>query len=159
MYRKDIEMKGLEEFLRKANRNTYAADGERSPATRLGSEDLEFCDGDWVYHDTYFGSARFIGEEIVYYKGVPVWGMNYYGYIVRQGILPKAVYTFLKQALLQESGDVIPVRGPKVFSVNALTYRNTVSGSLENFEGREEIDMDGACVYRARYHGGNIVDP
>lgn len=48
-------------------------------ASRRSSTDYEYENNDMVYHDTYFGSDNFMGEEIVYKGGEPIWGMNYYG--------------------------------------------------------------------------------
>jgi len=57
--------------------------------------------------------AYFTGQEIVYYSGVPIWGMSYAGG-VSQGILDKEmknVYAFLGQAL-REIPIEAPFRGP-----------------------------------------------
>ncbi|HLI90766.1 MAG TPA: DUF5680 domain-containing protein, partial [Ktedonobacteraceae bacterium] len=50
---------------------------------RLGSKDLQFSEHDWAYHDSYPGESDFIGQEIVYYRVKPVWGMNYFGVILQ----------------------------------------------------------------------------
>lgn len=64
----------LADFLREANLNTYANIGvKKATSLRPGSSDYHFEKGDLVYHDTYFGSTKFIGEEIVYKKGKPAW--------------------------------------------------------------------------------------
>ena len=39
--------------------------------------------------------------------------MNYYGVIVSEQIDEKTLYGFLRDALMQECGDLIPIRGPQ----------------------------------------------
>ena len=57
----------LIEFLIKAKVNTYA-DGikYKVPSTKPNSIDYHYEEDDYVYHDTYFGGTRFMGEEVVY---------------------------------------------------------------------------------------------
>jgi len=146
----------LGEFLTKANKHTYAADGTKTEPSRLASEDFDYKEGNLTYHDTYFGSANFIGEEIVYEDNNPIWGANYYGYIQDVNLSVKQVYGFLKEALIQEYNNIIPVRGPKSFKNDKFEYQNQVSGDLSNFEGAEIILYNGRPVYKAFYHGGLV---
>ena len=53
-------------FLIKAKQNTYAGSGFLSQASRTGSKDLSFREGNWHYLDTYLGDFHFIGEEAVW---------------------------------------------------------------------------------------------
>jgi hypothetical protein len=152
-----IDLKRLSEFLNEANENMYAADGRRIKSTRLESRDLEFKKGDLVCHDTYFGNKNFIGEEVVYEKDSPVWGVNYFGFIIDRKFSADQVYGFLKKALLQEYNDIIPVRGPKSFKESDFEYMNVVDGDLRCFTGKEEILFKGKIIYRAFYHGGLII--
>lgn len=69
----------LKEFLVTAKINTYAGDGVLCASLRLNSKDLHYNEGDLLYIDYYFGSADFIGEEVVFENQKPIWGMNYYG--------------------------------------------------------------------------------
>lgn len=70
---------GLRQFLVSAKVNTYAGDGTLSAPSRPNSKDLHYKEGDLLYIDSYFGSADFIGEEVVFENERPIWGMNYYG--------------------------------------------------------------------------------
>ena len=149
-------MQELLGFLEEANKHTYAADGKRSDSSRLQSEDLEYAKGDLLYHDTYFGGRDFIGEEIVYKKRFPVWGMNYYGFLLTNDRGENEIYNFLKEVLRQEYTDIIPVRGPKKYTKDNWLYTNTVNGELDRFSGTEEIQFEKTTVYRAWYHGGYI---
>ena len=152
-----INIKELGDFLREANKNTYANKTAKKVApSRLKSEDYHFERGDLMYHDTYFGGRDFIGEEIVYENKKPVWGANYFGFILDDEIGEKEVYNFLRKALMQEYQDGIPVRGPAKFSDGEWTYQFTAKGGLENFVGQEEILLHAKIVYRCLIHGGFI---
>jgi hypothetical protein len=152
-----IDIRELSAFLNEANKSTYAnKDAPRVAPSRLRSEDYHFEKGNLAYHDTYFGARDFIGEEIVYKDQVPVWGANYFGFILAEDIAAKDVYGFLRKALMQEYGGVIPVRGPESFSEGDWNYRFSVEGGLENFSGQEEILLHGKTVYRCLIHGGFI---
>jgi hypothetical protein len=72
----------LNDFIVKAKAATYVGSGRESASCRPGSHDLQFRDGPFLYLDSYFGGANFIGEEVVYFEDKPVWAMNYYGRIL-----------------------------------------------------------------------------
>lgn len=152
-----MNIEKLTQFLNEANKSTYAnKDAPKVASSRLRSEDYHFEKNGLIYHDTYFGGRDFIGEEIVYENGTPVWGANYFGCVLDENINEKEVYDFLRKALIQEYGDVIPVRGPSSFSVDNKEYRFSANDDLENFFGKEEILFDGKVVYRCSVHGGMI---
>ena len=70
----------IEKFLIEAKKQTYANESvEKIESTRLNSKDYEYKKGNMIYHDTYFGGTRFMGEEVVYVDNQPYWAMNYYG--------------------------------------------------------------------------------
>jgi len=152
-----MDLNKLANFLNEANKSTYAnADAPKVKASRLRSEDYHFEKDGLIYHDTYFGSRDFMGEEIVYENDKPVWGANYFGFVLDNKITEKDVYDFLRQALMQEYEDVIPVRGPANFSDGNKVYKFAVDGILANFSGAEEIYFDNKLVYRCYVHGGMI---
>lgn len=73
-------MNKIKDFLIEAKKQTYANNlGERIASTRLNSKDYEYKRDNMIYHDTYFGGTRFIGEEVVYIDNKTYWAMNYYG--------------------------------------------------------------------------------
>lgn len=153
-----IDISTLTQFLNDANKSTYAnKDAPKVGASRLRSEDYHFEKDDLIYHDTYFGGRDFIGGEIVYKENIPVWGMNYYGYVLNPTISEKDVYDFLRKALMEEYNDIIPVRGPQSFADNDWSYTNSPVGDLGRFTGKEEILYKQEIVYRADYHGGFIA--
>lgn len=150
-------MEALTKFLHKANKNTFAnANAKKTASARPGSSDYHFEEGDFAYHDTYFGSRDFIGEEIVYQNQKPIWGMNYCGTILREDVTDKELGAFLEKSIMQEYSDIIPVRGPREFSENNWTYRLSIDGDLTRFSGQEEILRDDEVVYRLVLHGGTL---
>jgi len=152
-----IDVKELANFLREANKNTYAnKDALKAASSRLKSEDYRFEKDGLTYHDTYFGGRDFIGEEIVYKDQKPVWGANYFGFVLADDVDEKDMYDFLRKALMQDYDNIIPVRGPAKFSDGKWSYQFSVNGGLENFAGQEEILLNEKVVYRCLIHGGFI---
>lgn len=153
-----ISVEELTAFLHAANKATYAnKDAPRTVSLRPSSQDYHFEEGDLAYHDTYFGARDFIGEEIIYQSGVPVWGANYYGHVLDDAIATKDAYAILRPALMQEYDDMLPVRGPKEFVLDNSVYQNQVRGTLDRFIGEETISLNGKVIYRCWYHGGGIA--
>ena len=152
-----IDIAALTQFLNDANKSTYANKSAPKVApSRLKSEDYHFEKDNLIYLDTYCGGRDFIGGEIVYKDHMPVWGMNYYGYVLIASLSEKEIYDFLRKALMQEYDDVLPVRGPKNYESEGWQYTSTSVGTLDRFTGKEEIYHDNELVYRADYHGGFI---
>lgn len=155
----DTDLTELAAFLNEANKHTYAnGAAAKVESLRPKSEDYHFEKGDWVYHDTYFGARDFTGAEVVYKAGVPVWGMNYYGAVLKSEaeLSTKDAYCILRPALMQEYDDIIPVRGPREYREGDSLYRNRVEGDLAQFVGVEEILINDEVVCRTHYHGGLI---
>jgi hypothetical protein len=69
-------------FLVAAKIATYAGGGTESAPSRPASHDLCFGEGEYEYIDSYLGGIEFIGNEAVWKGGTPLWGMNYYGYLL-----------------------------------------------------------------------------
>jgi len=61
-------VEGMEEFLAEARRRTYAAQGDEASRRALmpGARQFEHREGHFLYRDTYFGVACFVGQETVY---------------------------------------------------------------------------------------------
>mgnify|MGYP001560167615 CR=1 FL=1 len=152
-----ISSEELANFLSAANKATYAnKDAPKSTSLRPSSDDYHFEQGDLVYHDTCFGARDFLGEEIVYKTGSPLWGMNYYGHILSPDVSAKDTYAILRSALMQEYGDILPVRGPREYVKGTSKYENQVEGTLDRFLGEEKIYSGEELIYCCWYHGGNI---
>jgi hypothetical protein len=148
----------LECFILESKRRTYVGDGARVLSYRQGSHDLQFAAGDFVYHDCYFGGTDFAGEEVVYWRGAPVWAMNYFGHILDPALLTA-----------ERAGQVIKSSLTKMYAENRFlggfeatdgdcTYHDTSTGAAAWFQGHEWIDRDGVMAYELHYHGGLIRD-
>lgn len=62
---------GIVDFLLRAKKATYAADGVHAEPCRPGSHDLHYAEDNYTYIDTYLGGALFGGEEAVWQRGEP----------------------------------------------------------------------------------------
>lgn len=152
-----IDTKELAQFLDAANKATYAnKNAAKAQSLRPSSEDYHFEQGELVYHDTYFGGRDFIGEEVVYKAGEPVWGMNYYGHVLNPDVSTKDASMILRPALMQEYDDILPVRGPREYVLENSKYTNQAEGKMDRFFGEENIFLNEELVYRCWYHGGAI---
>jgi len=146
----------LRDFLVIAKKETYAASGEGGER-RLSDGTMEFVfkKGLYTYRDRYFGFNPFVGQEIVFYKRKPVWGMNYFGGIINDTIDTHEAYTFLRTAL-QKVPKQRPYRGPKTFTSGQWKYSCTIKGSVNDFSGHEAICWRRKKVYELLFHGGKI---
>ncbi len=155
----NVNNKEFLEFLVKAKKSTYAnSDAPKVLPSRLKSKDYEFTDGNFTYHDTYFGGVKFMGEEVVYYNNDILWGMNYYGVTIDDSLTEEVMDKVLRVALMKvgEDKEVIPVRGPKEFINEDYLYIFNVDGDIENFVGTEQIYKDKKLIYELKCHGGII---
>ena len=152
----NIDMNKLKEFILKASRETYASGSESIKQKQLDdSTTLVFEDGDYKYHDNYFGGEPYGGREVVFLKGKPIWMMVYYG-LVYKNIEAKDVYPFLIESLANTTLEM-PYRGPKLFERNDWKYVNDFSGDVDNFSGVEKIFKGETLVYEAKYIGGFVA--
>ena len=147
----------LYDFIIRAKAATYVGGGQHAPACRPGSHDLKFDDGDWAYLDSYFGGQDFIGEEVVYYQGKPVWAMNYYGHILRADPITPAQAGQVIQASLSKMYSEGRFLGGFEYHHVGFTYIDASEGSVISFRGREYISFRGETAYELFYHGGLIV--
>lgn len=154
----NVDLKELCRFLVKAKKSTYAA-GEAAVKTIEPdkSTTLIFEDGDWKYHDNYFGGEPYGGREVVFFQSSPVYIMVYYGWVIEGVTDIQAVYKTLQGALSLIPEDK-PFRGPKEYSQDGFRYGNVFEGEIGNFFGEEIIKAEnGEEIYKAKYIGG-LVD-
>lgn len=154
-----INSKEFLDFLVKAKKGTYAnGDVSKSSSSRLLSKDYHYEDGNFTYHDTYFGGVKFMGEEVVYYNDNIFWGMNYYGITLDDSLDFQVIDKVLRVALMKvgEDKSVIPVRGCKEFVNEDYTYTFNVDGDMENFVGVEQVYKDDKLIYELKCYGGII---
>ena len=144
-------------FLLETSRRGYAA-GQSATKVREadGSTTIVYGQGDWAFHDNYFGGEPYGGREVVFFQGRPVWMAVYYGWVDGAGVDAEQVYAFLQRAL-REAPAAFPVRGAEEFAEGALTYRHSHHGGVRRFAGEETIHDGERHVYTARYLGG-LVD-
>ncbi|RJQ29603.1 hypothetical protein C4565_01740 [Candidatus Parcubacteria bacterium] len=151
----------LIDFIIYAKKRGYANISEATEVIKYeksGAIKIIIRRGDWEYTDKYVGSKSFIGHEVVYYKGKPVWSMSYHGRVQTDDETTKQHLTaFLKNALAQVDKDSI-FRGPRIYMESDFTYINTFHGSLEFFSGEEMISQkpNTGLLYELRYNGGSI---
>jgi len=150
-----VNLQELARFIVSAKKNTYAGKGEGRRGTD-NSKNLQYEDGDYVYGDRYFGSARFGGEEVVWLKGEPVWLMNYYGGVENKAADSEKVFVFLRKALLQVSPEK-PFRGPPFFRDGDFEYTNSSIGDVARFKGTERVTLRGEIIHTLEYTGGILV--
>lgn len=150
----------LHDFLIEAKKQTYANENiEKVNSSRKGSHDYHYQNDKMIYHDTYFGGTKFMGEEVVYFTDeTPIWGMNYYGITLDETLSEEAMDKALRPALMMvgEDREVIPVRGPQKYYNDDYEYNFNINGTLENFEGYETIHKGKTKVYELKCHGGII---
>jgi len=152
----DLNLETLHAFIVRAKAATYVGDGLPAPSCRPASHDLQFTEGDFSYLDSYFGGADFIGEEVVYYQGSPVWAENYYGRLLMpQAIRAEEVGMIIKESLSQMYREGRFLGGFEHKTASGM-YIDTSQGSVASFLGKEWIAVQDVKVYELVYHGGLI---
>lgn len=145
------------EFLFKAKQNTYAG-GESGikESQSDGSTIMRYQSKQLVYVDRFYGGEPYIGEEILFYDNGAVWGMNYTGRLIcYDAEIRESVYGFLQQAL-KENKSEIPARGPETYTCADYTYKTSILGTIDFFNGYEEIFFEDSVIYKGYYHGGLV---
>lgn len=152
-----LNLRDLKEFLVQAKKATYASGNESLENKEVdGSTSLIFENGDFKYHDNYFGGEPYGGREVVFYKNKPVYMMVYYGQVDAGVSDLSLIYSFLRKALLLIPEDY-PYRGPQEFREGGYIYINECLGGVDGFSGKECIEREGETVYEARYAGGLVA--
>lgn len=146
-----IDIHKLIEFRLEANQNTYAGFSNLYNSTRLDSHDFRYEKDGFTYHDTYVGGEQFAGQEAIWNHGHAIYAMNYVGRVLEE----RFSGDFLKEALRAATLE-LPYRGPLYYQSGQYTYTAKVTGSIEWFQGYEEIFCDNDKVYECYFHGGLI---
>ena len=80
------------------------------------------------------------------------------GVTLDESLSEEAMDKALRPALmLVGSDDTIPVRGPKEYTNGEYKYTFQATGSIEYFEGEENIYKNDKKVYTLKCHGGVII--
>ncbi len=151
-----VKLEELHDFILKAKATTYVGDGKPVNPCREKSHDLTFSQGAFKYLDSYFGGEDFIGEEVVYHQNEPVWGMNYYGAVIKPEMITGAETGAMIKSSLSEMYAQGRFLGGWEHIEGGLAYHDTSEGDLTHFTGYEWIEKDGVKVYELFYHGGLI---
>jgi len=149
-----MDTDALRAFVAEAHRNGYAT-SEPDVDDEAAGKRIRYADGEWEYLDRYVGGRRFVGHEVVRRDGAPVWGMHYYGAPTEETVDVDALYAFLREALEAASAEH-PFRGPLQYASEPWTYECAYDGDIERCRGTEQIERDGAIVYRGEFGGGLV---
>lgn len=131
-------------------------DGKKVQASRQGSCDIVYDEGNLHYRDSFFGFSDFCGQEHVTQNGEPVWSMAYYG-----SLLPPKKFTgdeavvILKRAL-SKMYDENRFLGGFFYTEGPYEYRDMNFGDYKRFNGVEKIFKNGELVYELLYFGGTV---
>jgi hypothetical protein len=151
-----MDEKLLNETIVKAKAATYVGDGVKVSSSRVGSHDLSWSEGEWQYLDSYFGGTDFLGQETLWFRGNPVWAMNYYGYIRHPSLIDaQRAGETIKAALsaMYREGRFL---GGWTWKSAHGEYFDESEGDATHFHGREFILVDGIEAYCLDYFGGII---
>jgi hypothetical protein len=146
----------LNDVIVAAKAATYVGGGLKTQSSRPGSHDLQWSQGDWAYLDSYFGGSDFVGQETLWQRGIPVWAMNYYGYILRPDLIDAArAGETIKESLtaMYATGRFL---GGFEFEGRHGRYIDQSEGDAAHFHGREIILVGGAEAYALDYLGGLV---
>jgi len=154
----DFSLNELTRFIVEAKKKTFASGIKSILSPRLGFKELSFRKNNFSYRDKYFGNTIDIGQEIVWYKKKPIWGMNYRGGMESgyENIREKT-FSFLKKALKKVNFSK-PFRGPSFLKDEDFQYHNKFTGNVTEFSGNEFIMFKNEKVYSRKYFGGLIID-
>ena len=156
-----IDIQELAEFLVRAKVSTYAGDGKEVAPQRPGFNELEYREGDFEYRDSYTGFYCAPGQEIVRFKGKPIWSMAYNGGMIKKYQSDEAfssmTFAFLKEALKMIDKSR-PFRGPESFIDGDFEYVDETEGDITLFNGCEKILYRGEKVFEQHYMGGLILE-
>ncbi len=151
----------LEQFIVKAKANGWVGalkGGEKVEATRKGSHDLVYNEGDFHYHDSFVGFSDFCGQEHVAWKGEPVWSMVYYGYLLKpEKFTGDEAVAILLEALPKMYLHEHRFLGGFRYEKDLYEYRDMNFGDYKRFNGIEKIYKSGELVYELVYSGGVVV--
>lgn len=147
----DFPEDNMVSFLLEAKLNTYARGKGKVHSSRLNSTDYSYQNEDYSYYDTYVGGNSFCGEEVVWFKDVPVWSMNYSGRTLSDNFNS----SFFKEALCKGTLEY-PYRGPLFYRNNDNLYKMSVIGNIDWFQGYEEVYFKDELVYECYFHGSYI---
>ncbi|MBN1916140.1 hypothetical protein JW796_04085 [Candidatus Dojkabacteria bacterium] len=150
-----MDLVALQKFLYESTSEIYANPEVRIIEEKDGSHTIVCINGSFTLHDNYFGGEPFGGREVIFENNKPVWMMVYYGSVTNRFKKLGSVYSFLKEALRNNTKNM-PYRGPKKYKKDEWLYKNELKGDMKSFIGEEKIFYKDKMVYSANYQGGLI---
>ena len=146
-----IDKTKLTEFVLRARTKTYAGNAGKVEPLLAGSKQLEYSEDDLMYRDIYNqGNGKFVGIETVYLKDAPLWSMSYYGNFEK--MTESEADSTLRKALI-EKWDKVRLWNNVTYKMEDFVYTNKGKGSIEEFEGSEEIKKGKTTKYFFYYAG------
>jgi hypothetical protein len=148
---------GLLAFIVEAKAAAYMGGKPGETSCRPGSRDIPYRRGEWSYLDSYFGGTDFLGQEVVWRDGAPVWAMNYYGRVLDGSAIDGSRAADVLRTTLPLMYAEGRFLGGFAHDVGPYRYVDASDGTHEQFTGAEQILSDGRAVYRLDYHGGLVI--
>jgi Domain of unknown function (DUF5680) len=146
----------LIEFIVRAKANTWNKSGQASLSYRPGSRDLQYHEANLSYLDSYFGNTNFLGQEVVWQDGPPIWAMNYHGQILQPDLYDGARAGATSQVGRGRVYTLNTFLGDYEFALEHSVFRMTTTGESSSFSGKEWHEINGIVVYTFDFHGGAI---
>ncbi len=144
----------LIDFIVDAKKISYAS-GNESIRLEKGIKEYSFNSNDFSYKDTYFANLIDAGQEVVWFKDLPIWVMLYRGGMVNNDSISRECFSFLEKAISNLSKN-FPTRGPAKFEDFPFSYYNVNQGDIFNFFGTEYIYLNSVLIYTKNYIGGLV---
>lgn len=149
-----MDKKELAEFLFKARGKTNAKAGGQVKPQIEGTEQAEYAEGDWLYRDVYFnGKSSFMGMDVVYFQGKPVWGSSYHGSF--RDITEEKLDKILRQAIADHPGinSWMKVEEAVYGEYKYENIPNSEGQTIDEVSGVERIIKNEEIIYSLYYRG------
>lgn len=149
-----LSLKELQGFILQAKKTTLNNGQTRPLYLQANARERQFDDGPLSFHDGWIGGNYFIGQETVRYGGEAVWGMNYFGRIIRPDQITFAqVGLIVRESLVRMYSEGWLLGGFE-YTLGEFHYSDSNQGEFEFFTGKEFISKQGEVVYELVYQGG-----
>ena len=86
-------------------------DGNSAAIKYFNLNKTPYEEDNYIYHDTYFGSKEFYGEEIVYFDNLLIWHMEYKGGVLNDETTE--IYAKVLKPVLKNVDNKLSLRGLK----------------------------------------------
>ncbi|UOF92178.1 DUF5680 domain-containing protein [Fodinisporobacter ferrooxydans] len=111
----------------------------------------------YTFQLTAYGYQQYTGWLMVFEQDQPIWNLMFNGNVLdRPEVNIQHTLRFLLSSIQFASSDHSSFRGPSEHSDGNFRYRSTQIGTIDDFEGREWIEIDKQVIYRGAYNGGLI---